>query len=73
MGLDHFGLTAGKVASLVVLDAADPVEAIRLRADRLCVVARGKVVAERERLVTRLSIDGRPPTVSRRRPRHLPS
>jgi cytosine deaminase len=66
MGLGDYGLAAGKAASLVVLDAADPIEAIRLRAERLCVVARGKVVAERERRDTRLDLPGRPSHVSRR-------
>jgi cytosine deaminase len=66
MGLDHLGLEVGKRASLVVLDAGSPVEALRLRAERLCVIARGKVVAEREKRVTRLSIAGRPAAVERR-------
>ena len=66
MGLDHLGLAVGKRASLVVLDAGDPIEAIRLRAERLCVIARGQVVAERERRETRLSLPGRPAAVSRR-------
>ncbi|UVC15751.1 amidohydrolase family protein [Mesorhizobium onobrychidis] len=70
MGLDHLGLAVGKRASLVVLDAGDPVEALRLRPERLCVIARGKVVAERARQETRLSIAGRPATVNRR---HRPS
>ena len=66
MGLDHLGLAVGKRASLVVLDAGNPIEALRLRADRLCVVARGKVVAEREKRTTALSIPGRPASVDRR-------
>ncbi|MCZ8545575.1 amidohydrolase family protein [Mesorhizobium qingshengii] len=66
MGLDHLGLAVGKRASLVVLDAGNPVEALRLRAERICVIARGKVVAERTRQDTRLSIDGRPAAVNRR-------
>ncbi len=66
MGLDHHGLAVGKRASLVVLDAGNPVEAIRLRAERLCVISRGRIVAERERRETRLSIEGRPASVSRR-------
>ena len=66
MGLDHLGLAVGKRASLVVLDAGNPVEALRLRAERLCVIARGKVVAERDKRPTRLSIAGRPATVERR-------
>lgn len=66
MGLDHLGLAVGKRASLVVLDAGNPIEALRLRAERICVIARGKVVAERARQDTRLSIAGRPAMVNRR-------
>jgi len=66
MGLHHLGLAVGKRASLVVLDAGNPVEALRLRPERLCVIASGKVVAERTRQETRLSIAGRPEKVNRR-------
>jgi cytosine deaminase len=66
MGLDHLGLAVGKRASLVVLDAGSSVEALRLRAERLCVVSRGKVVAERPRRDTQLSLPGRPGQVNRR-------
>jgi cytosine deaminase len=66
MGLDHLGLAVGKRASLVILDAGSPVEALRLRAERLCVIARGKVVAERTKQETRLSLEGRPGQVNRR-------
>jgi cytosine deaminase len=66
MGLEDYGLAVGKRASLVVLDAGNPVEAIRLRGERLCVIARGKVVAERARRETVLSLPGRPKSVNRR-------
>ncbi|RNJ43897.1 cytosine deaminase [Mesorhizobium erdmanii] len=66
MGLEHLGLAVGKRGSLVILDAGNPIEALRLRAERICVIARGKVVAERTRQDTRLSIPGRPPLVNRR-------
>ncbi|WP_315918131.1 amidohydrolase family protein [Mesorhizobium sp. SP-1A] len=66
MGLDHLGLAVGKRASLVVLDAGNPIEAVRLRPERLCVIARGKVVAERARQKTRLAIAGRPSEIDRR-------
>ena len=46
MNLDGYGLAVGCNADLVVLQAADPIEAIRLRARRLAVVRRGKVIAE---------------------------
>ncbi|KQZ33344.1 cytosine deaminase [Mesorhizobium sp. Root552] len=66
MGLDHLGIAVGKTASLVILDAGDPIEALRLRAERMCVIARGKVVAERPRRDTTLSIHGRPASINRR-------
>ena len=46
LGLEGYGLEPGCNGDLVVLQARDPIEAIRLRAARLCVVRRGKVVAE---------------------------
>jgi cytosine/creatinine deaminase len=66
MGLQGYGLAKGNRASLVVLDAGNPVEAIRLRADRMLVVANGKVVARRPKSATQLSLDGRPGSVDRR-------
>jgi cytosine deaminase len=66
MGLGDYGLAVGKRASLVVLDAGNPIEAVRLRAERLCVIARGKIVAERPRRETRFFLDGRPQSVNRR-------
>ncbi|HEV7255221.1 MAG TPA: amidohydrolase family protein [Mesorhizobium sp.] len=66
MGLDDYGLEVGRKASLVVLDAGGSVEAIRLRAERLYVIARGKVVAERPKRDTDLSLPGRPDRVNRR-------
>jgi cytosine deaminase len=69
MGLEGYGLGVGDVASLVVLDAGNPVEALRLRPDRLCVVAKGRVIVERSRNDARMALPGRPGTVRRR---HLP-
>ena len=45
MGLSDYGLRPGALASLVVLDAADPIEAIRRRPERLAVISKGRVVA----------------------------
>ncbi len=53
LGMD-FGLSAGKRASLVVLDAPDPIEAIRLKPARLCVISNGKVVARTKPAETEL-------------------
>ena len=66
MGLEDYGLAVGKKASLVILDATDPVEAIRLRADRLHVIAGGKIVAQRPRQDMTLSLPGRPTSINRR-------
>jgi cytosine deaminase len=63
MGLDGYGLEAGCRADFVLLQAADPVEAIRLRATRLAVVRRGRLVAHSEPRVSRLSLAGRPDEV----------
>ncbi|MDR7124913.1 amidohydrolase family protein [Pseudotabrizicola sp. 4114] len=68
MGLQEYGLTPGCIASLVVLDAGSPVEALRLRPDRLAVVSKGRVVAEKRRNDTRLVLPGRSDTVRRRHP-----
>ena len=68
MNLQGYGLKVGDTASLVVLDAGNPVEALRLRPDRLAVIARGKVIAKRPRNDARLSLPGRPASVHRRHP-----
>lgn len=63
LGLEGYGLEPGCHADFVLLQAHDPVEAIRLRAARLQVVRRGKVIAENPPQTARLQVDGRPPTV----------
>ena len=67
MGLDDYGLAVGRKASLVVLDAGDPIEAIRLRAGRRAVVAKGKLIAEGPSRDYTLHLPGRPDSVSRRK------
>ena len=63
MGLDGYGLAPGCFADMVVLQAGDPIEAIRLRATRLCVIRRGQVIAETPAATARLSLPGRPGSV----------
>ena len=60
--LDGYGIAPGKNADLVILQAADPVEAIRVRATRLAVLRRGKVIAETPPQTARLTLPGRPET-----------
>ncbi len=64
--LDGYGLSVGNMASLVVLDAGDPIEALRLRPDRLCVISKGKVISKQARNDARLALPGRPGSVRRR-------
>ena len=63
MGLDDYGLAVGHPADFVLLQARDPVEAIRLRANRLMVVRRGRVVAQTPAATATLNLEGRPPSV----------
>jgi cytosine deaminase len=45
LNLEHYGIAPGCFADLVILQAADPIEAIRLQATRLYVLRRGKIIA----------------------------
>ena len=60
MGLQGYGLEPGCDASFVLLQARDPVEAIRLRAHRLKVWRRGTLLAHLPAVETRLTLAGRP-------------
>lgn len=60
MHLQGYGLEAGCDASLVLLQARDPVEAIRLRANRLKVWKKGTLLAETAQVVAKLHVAGRP-------------
>lgn len=63
LGLERYGIAVGCHADFVILQARDPVEAIRLRPARLAVVRRGRIVAEAAPTVSRLSLPGRPDSV----------
>jgi cytosine deaminase len=60
MGLEGYGLEVGAFADMVVLQAADPIEAVRLRAERLAVIRRGRVVARTSPRVSELALPARP-------------
>ena len=70
MGLEDYGLRVGAKASMVVLDAGNPIEALRLRPDRLCVIAKGKVISRQSRNDARLDLPGRPASIRRRHSAH---
>ncbi|WP_399680096.1 amidohydrolase family protein [Xenophilus sp.] len=60
MHLQGYGLAPGCDASFVLLQARDPVEAIRLRAARLKVFRRGQLLAETPPATAALHLAGRP-------------
>jgi cytosine deaminase len=60
MGLSNYGLAAGCNADFVLLQARDPVEALRLRATRLKVFRRGKLIAQAPAATSELHLPGRP-------------
>ena len=60
MGLQGYGLEAGCKADLVLLQARNPIEAIRLRATRLKVFKAGKLIAEAPASTSTLRLPGRP-------------
>ncbi|BBO83860.1 cytosine deaminase [Desulfosarcina ovata subsp. sediminis] len=58
LGLEGYGLEPGCRADMVVLQAGDIHEAIRLRPARLFVIRRGRVVASTPRVVSRVELGG---------------
>jgi cytosine/creatinine deaminase len=64
MGLQGYGLEAGCKADLVLLQARDPIEAIRMRATRLKVFKAGKLIAESPASTSTLKLPGRPSQTS---------
>jgi cytosine deaminase len=59
MGLEAYGLQVGAKADLVVLQARDPAEALRLKAVKLAVIRRGKVIARTAPRLGEILIPGR--------------
>jgi cytosine deaminase len=60
LGLEGYGLAPGCHADFVLLQARDPIEAIRLRSTRLAVVRRGRIVARSPAATATLDLPGRP-------------
>ena len=72
MHLDGYGLEAGCDASFVLLQARNPIEAIRLRAMRLKVFRKGKLIAETPAATATLHMAGRPQATSWTQPKASP-
>jgi cytosine deaminase len=64
MGLEGYGITPGCRADLVVLDAADTVEAVRIKPPRLYVIRAGRVISRAAPRTSSLSLPGRPGSVT---------
>ncbi len=60
LGLQGYGIEPGCNADFLLLQARNPVEAIRLRATRLKVFRRGRLVAETPAATSQLHLSGRP-------------
>ena len=56
--LEGYGLSPGDNADMVILQASDPSEAIRLRANRLFVVRRGKIIARSQAVSSKIEFLG---------------
>lgn len=63
MELEGYGLDIGCKADLVVLQAADVTEALRLKPNRLFVIKAGKVIARTAPRVGELFLSGRPASI----------
>ncbi|GGX68207.1 cytosine deaminase [Tateyamaria omphalii] len=60
MGLPDPTLREGGPANMVLLQARDPIEAVRLKATRLAVIKHGKVLARTAPRIATLDLPGRP-------------
>jgi cytosine deaminase len=61
--LEGYGIEVGCKADFVVLQASDPVEALRVGATRLFVYKNGEVIAQTAPRQAKLHLEGRPESV----------
>ena len=59
LGLEGYGIAVGAHADMVLLQAADPIEAVRLRATRLLVMRRGEIIARTPARTSRAFAEGK--------------
>jgi len=64
LGLEGYGLAPGCHADLVVLQAADPIEALRIKPARLQVLRRGRLIAETPPVSATLHLGNQPESVT---------
>lgn len=63
LGLDSYGIKKGCRADMVILQATDKIDAIRLRANRLTVIRAGKVISQTHPLKATLNLPDRPKSI----------
>lgn len=63
LGLDSYGIKKGYRADMVILQATDKIDAIRLRANRLTVIRAGKVISQTHPLKATLNLPDRPKSI----------
>jgi cytosine deaminase len=64
MGLEGYGLEKGCAANMVLLQASDKIEAVRLRANRLAVIRKGRVISRTAPVASVLDLPRRPKAVN---------
>ena len=69
LGLKGYGIEAGCNADIVILQARDPQEALRLKSARLFVIRRGTIIAETSPVVSHLRLGGQTVAVDFRWPK----
>ena len=60
MGFEHYELQKNGRANMVLLQARNKIEAVRLKANRLLVIRDGKLIAQNDPVTTKLFMEGRP-------------
>ena len=60
MGFEHYELQKNGRANMVLLQARNKIEAVRLKANRLLVIRDGKLIAQNDPVTTKLFMGGRP-------------
>ena len=60
MGLEHYELQKNGRANMVLLQARNKIEAVRLKANRLLVIRDGKLIAQNDPVTTKLFMGERP-------------
>ncbi len=57
LGLENYGLAVGSNADLVILQASNVMDALRLRSARLFVIRRGRVIAKTAPVISQVMLD----------------